>query len=433
MSRIFLLFLIAAPAFAQFDLTLADGTPVPPVYDLGQTDPGQTLSARFRLRNHSSTAATLTSLSLAGAGFTLTAPTVPVGIPAQGAIDLTVNFLAADTGAYSAALHADGIGVLLTATVVPSLTYRLDNAGTLVPLVSIDFGSVLRGGTAQRRITLRNETSVILIVPPISVQGDSFALSGAPPSGQSLQPQQGSEFTIVFTSRATGPAQGTLVIGARTFPLSATGADPPLPEPSIAIQLQSAASAQQGMLVVRFDSPAQTAGNGAATLDFSGAPDTAIAFAAGGRSAAFTVAPGDTQASLAFQTGTTSGTLTFTVKLGEARVQQSVTIAAAAAGVTASQGIRSGGALEIRVTGYDNTRTAGAIAFTFYDPAGKTLASVRADNTADFARFFASSDLGGVFQLRAVFPVSGDASGVAACDVALTNSAGTTVQRVAFP
>jgi hypothetical protein len=41
--------------------------------------------------------------------------------------------------------------------------------------------------------------------------------------------------------------------------------------------------------------------------------------------------------------------------------------------------------------------------------------------------------LGGVFVLNAVFPVNGNATGVASCDVALTNSAGTaTTQRTAF-
>jgi len=51
--------------------------------------------------------------------------------------------------------------------------------------------------------------------------------------------------------------------------------------------------------------------------------------------------------------------------------------------------------------------------------------AVRTDSSQDFAAFFQASDAGGVFLLRALFPVTGNASGIASFDVALTNSAGT--------
>ena len=432
--RIALLAIAFVPAaHAQFELALASGAPVPPVYDLGQYYVGETAAAHFRLRNSSAAPATLTTLTVAGVGFTLTAPAMPVGLAPQGAVDLTVNFRSGETGSYSAAFLADGISVLLTARVIPGLTYRVDSGGGPVPLIPpamLDFGSVVRGGVAQRRITVRNETSAILIVPGISIQGIGFSLAAPAPSGQTLQPQQGGEFSVVFHPvTADGTHQGVLTIGDRSYPLLGVSAEPPLPRPSLAIDLPTVASAQQGTLVIRFDAPAQTTGTGTATLDFRG-PDAAIAFAAGGRSTNFAVAPGDTQAVLPFQTGTTAGVLTFTVQIGQAVDQQSVTIPAAAVAIGSAQGLRLSGAIEIRVTGFDNTRTLGALGFTFYDTAGKAIASVSSDATGDFARFFAGSDLGGQFLLRAVFPVSGDASLAAACDVSLTSSKGTAVRRV---
>jgi hypothetical protein len=58
---------------------------------------------------------------------------------------------------------------------------------------------------------------------------------------------------------------------------------------------------------------------------------------------------------------------------------------------------------------------------------------VQSNATADFARFFAGSDLGGAFVLRAVFAVTGDTTRIAACDVTLTNSAGSTkAPRISF-
>ena len=97
--------------------------------------------------------------------------------------------------------------------------------------------------------------------------------------------------------------------------------------------------------------------------------------------------------------------------------------------------MRTAGGLEIRITGFDNTRSLGALAFTFYDAAGNPIApgAIRTDAAADFASYFAGSDLGGVFLLRAVFPVTGDASGVASCEATLTNSAGSAkTQRTFF-
>ena len=74
------------------------------------------------------------------------------------------------------------------------------------------------------------------------------------------------------------------------------------------------------------------------------------------------------------------------------------------------------------------------VAYTFYDTAGNALAgTIAVDNSRDFAAFFAGSNAGGNFLLRAVFPVSGDASRIAAFEAQMTNSAGTaTTGRVRF-
>jgi hypothetical protein len=433
-----LLALFLAPAaHAQFNLFLVEGTTervAPAVYDFGSLYSGESASAHFRVRNVSSAPATLTILAVAGVGFTLTSPTLPVGLAPQGAIDLTIAFGATETGAYSASLHSDGIAILLTATLAPRLTYRIDVPVTPFP-GPVDFGSVIPGSGAERGITFRNETSLVLTVPSITVQGTDFALLAPAPSGHALQPGQGGEFTIVFTPQITGARQGSLIIGDRSYPLLGTGADPPLPEPTISLDLKQAASAQQGTLIVRFDAPAQARGAGTATLDFLGAADSAIVFASGSRSATFAIAPGDVQAALPFQTGTTAGVLTFTVQVGGASDRQSVTIAALPPVITMAQAVRSPGAVEIQVSGFDNTRTLGALSFTFYDAAGNPLAPgpIRADALADFTRYFAASNLGGVFLLRAVFPVTGDATLVTSCDATLANSAGSAkTQRTYF-
>jgi len=96
-------------------------------------------------------------------------------------------------------------------------------------------------------------------------------------------------------------------------------------------------------------------------------------------------------------------------------------------GITSVQGVRSATGVEVQVTGFDNTRTAGLLTFTFFDAAGNTVApgAITADATASFTSYFQSSGLGGVFLLTAVFPVTGDPSQVSAFQAQIADSAGT--------
>src|SRR5260370_25391535 len=120
---------------------------------------------------------------------------------------------------------------------------------------------------------------------------------------------------------------------------------------------------------------------------------------------------------------------------GGGRDRQGVTRGGIAPVMSTVQAVRSAGSIEIQVTGFDNTRSLGALSFTFYDAAGNPLppGTIRTDALADFTKYFATSNLGGVFLLRAVFPVTGDATLLASCDATLANSAGSAkTQRTYF-
>jgi len=269
------------------------------------------------------------------------------------------------------------------------------------------------------------------------VATSDFSLSGAPPSGSTLQPGQQSGFDLQFQPAAAGPRVGSLTVGGRTYALTGTGVAPPMPKPLLAVSLPSAASAQQGTVSIKFDAPAATSGSGGVTLQFqpsaAGAIDPAIAFASGGQSAPFTFAAGDIQASFGnartalFQTGTTAGTIVFTAQAGGVSDQQSVSLPAAPVAFTATQANRFPGSIQVQITGFDNTRTAGRLSFTFYDNAGNPIApgTIPADISEAFWNYFAGPSLGGNFLLRANFPVTGDTAGIVYFEAAFTNSAGT--------
>jgi hypothetical protein len=446
-----LLVAVLPAAHAQFALSVVIGTgenPVTSQYDFGTISAADVATAHFRLRNTGNTPATITLLSVAGAGFTLPVkPALPLTLSAQGSSDFTVAFQGSSTGGYSAALSTDGLSVLLTAAVVPGLTYQIQTASGTQPLgaAPIDFGSVQVGQAEARHVLVSNHTQQTLAVPPISVGTSDFSLSGASPSGISMQPGQQAGFDVQFMPSAAGTRTGSLAVGARVYPLTGTGVAPAMPKPQLTIALPLAQSAQQGTVTVTFGGPAATAGSGIVTLQFlpavTGTSDPAVAFASGGQSASFTFAAGDIQASFGagrtapFQTGTTAGTIVFSAQAGSVTDQQSVSIAAAPVAFGSIQASRSPSNVQVQVAGFDNTRTAGHLSFTFYDNGGNAVSpgAIAADATAAFAQYFAGSSLGGNFLLHAAFPVTGNTADIVYFEAVFTNAAGSsTTARTAL-
>jgi hypothetical protein len=310
----------------------------------------------------------------------------------------------------------------------------------------VDFGSVQVGQSNTQHFDIDNSTSQALALPNISVTGTDFVSSGIITGAATpLAPGGTVKFDIQFLPSAAGARTGALTISGYGYTLSGTGVSAPLPKPRLTINLPAQQSGQQGSIAVGLDAAAQSSGSGTLTLDFQPAPsgtsDPAIAFASGGRSVAFTVVPGAVQAqfgtatSALFQTGTTAGTVVMTAQLGGATDQHSITIGPATITVTSAQATRSASAIDVQVTGFDNTRTAGHLAFTFYDAGGNIVApgTIQTDGTAAFSQFFQGSDAGGAFLLHAVFPITGDSSRIAAFQAGLTNSVGTaTTARTPF-
>jgi hypothetical protein len=434
---------LCSPAFGQFALYVVDGNvehPAPAVLDLGSVYPAETASARFRLRNVSTAPAAVSLLKVSGTGYTLSgAPTLPAGLAPQQAIEFSVVFQAAPPAGYSASLDTEGTSVLLTTTVLTRLTCQLDTGTGLKTLdaAPVGFETVEAGANASRRFVISNLTGLVLPVPGIAVQGTGFGLAGFPPSGNLLQPLDTASFDVVFQPGAPGTYTASLIVGDRTFALAGTASAVPLPRPQLAIALAQPASGQQGTVAVQFDAAARTAGSGTLTLDLQplakGASDGAIQLGTVGRSLAFTFGAGDTQgvvgdlSAVTFQTGTTAGTLTFTADIGGVTDRRSVTIDPAPVSIASATGTRGTGSLELRIAGFDNTRTAGPVTYTFFDTSGAPIppGAITADNSAVFAAYFGTSDAAGAFLLHAVFPVTGDISRIAAFEVQITNSAGT--------
>lgn len=454
---------MAFPLFslAQLQLYLFDGTNETPIgtsYNAGTAAPGDTLEIRFRVRNLSTAAVTLgiiqfcpaslTQCGISQNGFSIeAAPSLPYILAPGAPADFRTAFHPSQTGSYKATLEVNNLTVVVSGTAAPSATLYV--AGSSTPLsegATIDFGSVLRGSSKSQGFLLSNMGATTLKVGVV-VGGTGFRGPIGLTAPLQIAPGAAIPFRVVYEPKVGQPERGTLTIDQRTFHLTGQGLDPPLPSASIVFDAQTALSAQQLHVSISLASASQAAGNGTLALEFhpsvaGAADDPAILFLSGPpRVASFTIAAGDSEAkfygqpNLAFQTGTTAGTLVFTLQLPNAGSQANLTIAAAQITIDAATGVRRVGDLDVSIVGFDNTHSASQLVFTFFDAKGNTLSpgAIRVDETSDFRNYFSTGQFGGSFALRATFPVTGDVNQVAAVEVGLTNSAGTTeTQRVPF-
>lgn len=416
-------YLLAQTAFGQIVLYRVDGDAeraVGGACDFGPVYPSEAKAVRFRARNESGEAIAVPSVAVNGTGFAVSAaPKFPVGLNARESFEFAVTFQATGTASYSAILEAGGASAILTAAVLPALTPSVGPSG-------LAFGTLEAGGSATRRVTISNLTGWPMPAPAVSVSGEAFAITASPARALVLQPSEVTAVEVRFAPPGPGAWTGMLTIGERSYLLTGAAAGPALPRPTLTVDLAEYRSDRTGTVRVAFDGPAKTAGAGTLTISVEplakGATDPAVV-----RSLPFEFAVGDSGIpAVSFETGTTAGTIAISVELGDVVEQRTVSIPAAAVELTEAAAARTAAGIELRLAGFDNTRTAGQIVYTFYDRNGNALPAIAVDNRAEFARYFAESDAGGRFVLRAVFPVTGDSLWIAEFAVQMSNGAGQT-------
>ncbi len=443
------LILLLAPVClpAQFRITILDGRderPVGEVVNLGSLDASDFLDTRFQLRNISNGTTVLQVLSVAGVGFSFTAkPSTPVAVPAAGSLTFTVRFEPKAPGTYSAVLTVNTITVLLRAVAMAGPVVWLGAEGRQMKLSAsdaVDFGTVERGAVARRRFVLENPYETALTVSSLEVSGASFRGPEAIQLPLVLAPQDRAAFEVVFAPQSAGAAVGRLTVNGRIFLLTGQGVEPRFPKPEIVLDPAAPQSGQQVKVMVRLASTAPRAGTGELRLRFEPltpglSDDPAIQFLSpSGRVVPFSVEEGEQTARIAgrseveMQTGTTAGRVILTAQLDSQKEEAVVTLAAMPVAVDSLRVTRNAGAFELNLTAFDNTRSVSQLVFTFYDRQGRAVepGAIAVDASREFQRYFENSGAGGMFALRAVFPVSGEASAVTGVEVELRNAVGTT-------
>lgn len=458
--RLALALLLPLAGAAQLQLARLDGTTetaVAAVHRLPATAAGETREVRFRVRNAGAAAAPLATVRVQGAGFSLgAAPTLPYLIAPAAFADFAVRFAPALPGEYSASLTVNTSTVILLAAANAAASVAVRTGGVRAVLsdgAAVDFPRTETGARSSLLFEIGNPGAGALAVSGVGLSGAGFRASV--PASFLLGAGEWISFEVFFEPAEPRAHQAALAVDQRRFTLRGAGSAPPLQKPAIVIDPGTMSSGQQRKISLRFDPAPQVSGAGTLELGFRPAvdglsDDPAVRFVStGARRASFTVVAGEplarfgAQTELTFQTGTTAGRVDFAVTLGVALATPpapdlSVAIAAAPVALDTARANRRANDLDVELIGFDNTYSAGAMTFQFFDRSGALLfdGPIRVDAAANFKTYFASfqKEIGSAFLLRVSFPVTGDATRVGAVEAEMTNAAGSArTQRVSFP
>jgi hypothetical protein len=310
----------------------------------------------------------------------------------------------------------------------------------LVPGSAVDFRSLECGTTVSRRYTIENRNAAPVEIRQVVADGGGFRATSVPALPMTIAPRGSISFDVVWEPQSAGTAAGTLNVNRLSFALAGAATNPPFPRPVIALDTLALKSGQQARIAVRFNTPSRAAGTGELRLEFVGPADPGFGFLApaSSRTVQFGVQKGQdlatfgTRAYIEFQTGSTAGAIVITAVLGTYTEQATIQLAQLTVQIDSARGTRTASTIELALGGFDNTRTAGALAFTFRDRSGQALGAgaVRADAASAFRQHFETANAGGLFYLRAVFPVAGAISQIDSVDVEMSNSTGTATKSV---
>lgn len=196
------------------------------------------------------------------------------------------------------------------------------------------------------------------------------------------------------------------------------------PDVTLALTFQSAVNGVTSDPAISFIAPTTTDNIGP------------IAFSQSSAAGTFTSGSTAGQSQFTFQTGTTAGTITLTATgLQNLTQSWSIDIPPAKPVITSVTATAQASNVVVTVVGYDNTYSAGALSFTFYNTSGQAIApgAISVDATTNFHNYFFNGDTaGGAFQLQGSFPVNGDVTQVGSVSVTITNSAGSTSSSASF-
>jgi Abnormal spindle-like microcephaly-assoc'd, ASPM-SPD-2-Hydin/Transmembrane protein 131-like N-terminal len=191
----------------------------------GNLNVGSSATQTVQLSNTGNASFTVTQVSAAGVGVSVSGLPVPTTIAPSQSVPLTVTFAPTAGGAVAGGITVTNDGGV---NVLAAVTGTGVQAGLSVSPTSASFGSVVTGSTNSQTIQLKNTGTASLTVSQIAATGSGFSVSGASVP-LALAPGQTSTFNVQFDPTAAGAVNGSVSIvstapnSPATVSLSGTG------------------------------------------------------------------------------------------------------------------------------------------------------------------------------------------------------------------
>jgi P pilus assembly chaperone PapD len=180
---------------------------------------GTSGSQTITLQNGGTASVTISSASVAGAGFKTSGLTLPMGIAPGQNTTFNVVFAPSSAGNVtgSVSLTSDAANSPLVISMSGSATAA--TALLSASASSLDFGSVLVGSSSSQGVTLTNAGNANVTISNVVVTGAGFNASGAGVN-TILAPGQTATLKVTFAPSSMGSAAGTITIGSTAGGLS---------------------------------------------------------------------------------------------------------------------------------------------------------------------------------------------------------------------
>ena len=195
--------------------------------DFGTVTSGTSKTLTMTASNTGAASVTITSASISSQYFSLSAPSLPVTIPAGQSNTVSVVFTPNAAGTFNATASITSNASDSSATVSLSGTGAASGQLALSP-ANESFGSVTVGSQSTQTVTLTNNTGSTVNISQASVSGTGFTLSGIT-TPLALNASQSTTFTVTFGPQAAGSASGNVTITSNapnptlSLPVSGTG------------------------------------------------------------------------------------------------------------------------------------------------------------------------------------------------------------------
>lgn len=470
---------LALPARAELQLWLVAGTTDPVTWQpLGSVQPRQIrsgesldfsqftpmrendiLDLRFEIRNTDPPGAALAYISnlrvipSPGAAFHALWSQAPADLAGGGKHVFEVRFLPPKPQTYEATLSfSSGFFVFLRGSANGrTVMHEIDTAGQrqLINGSTSDFGDVRVGQSYLKSYRITNTTNAGLVVnpPQLSPSAGPYLLVQAATTPVTVPVNGLYEFKVEFRPSQAGLVNASLNVDGRTIQLVGKGIAAAVPDFQLSASATDVDSATQAEARLTLASPAATPLTGTLTLvfekDIGDLPDDSnIRFiASGSRTLSFAIPAGATKAQFGggsneaaiFQTGASSGKIRLVATLPPWEHSVQMSIRSDAPKLTNGSLQRGTGTLTLNLNGFDNTRSATAASFRFFGADGQLLggSGVEVPVTDVFGAFFRVSGTGGLFAMRAAFPVQGDVGVIDRVEVQLRNKIGVSLTYTA--